>query len=267
MPRAIQRLGFVIAGLLCCHSLFAQDGASVLVSPAVATLKVGESRSFRVTDKNGHRLQGVQWTASEPAVLELLAGDEVEVTAKQSGKCTLTAHAGQGSGEAQVEVVEGATMKPGTILWSAPAQPGCQSIQIVQAVPTADGPDLYQTSACPDGTYVTALTSDGMLLWRRKLGAEKNAPSAFQAKALATSAAAASVPAVPLNTHAESICDAVAVGTKKDTVKDLLTERALSRAAESSDNLWVVEEDSVQCRLWFDADARVSKKRKILVAE
>ena len=71
MPRAIQRLGLVIAGLLCCHPLFAQDGASVLVSPAVATLKVGESRSFRVTDKNGHRLQGVQWTASEPAVLDL----------------------------------------------------------------------------------------------------------------------------------------------------------------------------------------------------
>jgi hypothetical protein len=261
MPRAIQRFGLVIAGLLCCRALFAQD---VLVSPAVATLKVGESRSFRVTDKNGHRLQGVQWTASEPAVLELLAGDEVEVTAKQSGKCTLTAHAGEGSGEAQVEVVDGATMKPGTILWTAPAQPGCQSIQIVQAVPTADGPDLYQTSACPDGTYVTALTSDGMLLWRRKLGAEKNAPSAFQAKAPASSAA--SGPA-PLNTHAASICDAVAVGTKKDTVKDLLTARALSRAPESSDNLWVMEEDSAQCRLWFDSDARVSKKRKILVAE
>ena len=262
MPRAIQRLGFVIVGLLCCHPLFAQD---VLVSPAVATLKVGESRSFRVTDKSGHRLQSVQWTASDPAVLELLAGDEVEVTAKQSGKCTLTAHAGQDSGEAQVEVVDGATMKPGTILWSAPAQPGCQSIQIVQAVPTADGPDLYQTSACPDGTYVTALTSDGMLLWRRKLGAEKNAPSAFQAKAAASSAASA--PVVPLNTHAASICDAVAVGTKKDTVKELLTARALSRTPESSDNLWVVEEDSVQCRLWFDVEARVSKKRKILVAQ
>ncbi len=264
MPRAIQRLGFVIAGLLCCNSLFAQD---VLVSPAVATLKVGESRSFRVTDKNGHRLQGVQWTASEPAVLELTPGDEVEVTAKQSGKCTLTAHAGQGFGEAQVEVVDGATMKPGTILWSAPAQPGCQSIQIIQAMPTGTGPDLYQTSACPDGTYVTALTSDGMLLWRRKLGAEKNAPSAFQAKALATSTAAASAPSVPLNTHAASICDAVSVGTKKDTLKDLLSARTLSRAPESSDNLWVVEEDSVQCRLWFDADARVSKKRKILVAQ
>ena len=266
MPRAIQRLGLMIAGLLCRHPLFAQDGASVLVSPAVATLKVGESRSFRVTDKNGHRLQGVQWTASEPAVLDLTPGDEVEVTAKQSGKCTLTAHAGQGSGEAQVEVVGGATMKPGTILWSAPAQPGCQSIQIIQAMPTGTGPDLYQTALAP--TALTSPPSPPMACcWRRKLGAEKNAPSAFQAKALATSTAAASAPSVPLNTHAASICDAVSVGTKKDTLKDLLSARTLSRAPESSDNLWVVEEDSVQCRLWFNADARVSKKRKILVAQ
>jgi hypothetical protein len=105
-----------------------------------------------------------------------------------------------------------------------------------------------------------------MLLWRRKLGAEKNAPSAFQSKG-PTSAASSSAPSVPLNTHAASICDVVSVGTKKDTLKDLLSVRALSRAPESSDNLWVVEEDSVQCRLWFDADARVSKKRKILVAQ
>jgi hypothetical protein len=266
MPRVIPRLATVIAGLLCCTPLLSQTASSVLVSPAVATLRVGESRSFRVTDNNGHVLHGVHWTASDPGVLELLAGDEVEVTAKQSGKCTITAHADQGSGDAQVEVMEGATMKAGTILWSAPTQPGCQSIQIIQAVPTANGPDLYQTSACPDGTYVTALTSDGMLLWRRKLGAEKNVPAAFQAKSSAAAAALASAPVTSLNTHAASICDAVSLGMKKDVVKDLLTGRALASGPGPSDNLWVVEEDSVQCKLWFEAD-RVSKKRKILVAQ
>jgi hypothetical protein len=163
----IRWLGIMLVGILWCCPSPAQE--SVLVSPAVANLTVGENRNFRATDKNGHILRGVEWTASQPRVLKLTAGDEVEVTATQPGKCTLTAHLNQASGEAQVEVLEGSTMKPGTVLWSAPTQPGCTSIQIVQAMPTADGPDLYQTSACPDGTYVTALTSDGILLWRKRL--------------------------------------------------------------------------------------------------
>jgi hypothetical protein len=192
-------IGIVLVGVLCGCPLLAQDAADILVSPAVANLKVGESRNFRATDKNGHILRGVEWIASQPGVLKLIAGDEVEVTAMQSGKCTLTAHLNQASGDAQVEVLEGSAMKPGTVLWSAPTQPGCTSIQIIQATPTADGPDLYQTSACPDGTYVTALTSDGILLWRKKLGSEGKAPSLVPLKSIGTVTPVTATPAVALS--------------------------------------------------------------------
>jgi hypothetical protein len=260
-------LGIVLAGVLCGCPLLAQDATDILVSPAVANLKLGESRNFRATDKNGHILRGVEWTASQAGVLKLIAGDEVEVTAMQSGKCTLIAHLNQASGDAQVEVLEGSAMKPGTVLWSAPTQLGCTSIQIVQATPTADGPDLYQTSACPDGTYVTALTSDGILLWRKKLGSEGKAPSLAPSKSIGTVTPVTATPAVALNTHAKSICDAVSVGSKKEAIRDLVKERGLPPPADSPNGPWLIEEDSVQCKFWFDSDARVTRKQKILVAQ
>ena len=243
MPAVFRRTGTVIAALLCSHLLLAQEVPSVLISPGVATLTVGESRNFRATDKNGHRLHGVQWACSEPGVLDLNSEDEVEVTAKHPGHCTLTAHADQGFGDAQVEVMDGTAMKPGTILWSQPARPGCESIQLIQAVPTANGPDLYETSACPDGSYVTALTSDGMLLWRRRLGADKNVPSAIHTKGSFITATVNSAPVVPLNTHAASICDAVSVGMKQEVVKDLIKEHALPAATEFTETPWSVDED------------------------
>lgn len=99
MPRVVQGRGagviVVVAGLVCGH-LLAQDTPPVSISPSNATIVVGETRSFRAVDKNERMLHDVHWTASEPAVLDLAPDDEVEITAKQVGRCTLTAHTSQG---------------------------------------------------------------------------------------------------------------------------------------------------------------------------
>jgi hypothetical protein len=70
-----------------------------------------------------------------------------------------------------------------------------------------------------------------------------------------------------MNTHASSICDSVSAGMKKGAVGELLKARNLSTAAESSENLWTVEEEGAQCKLWFDADSQVTRKRKTLTTE
>jgi hypothetical protein len=54
---------------------------------------------------------------------------------------------------------------------------------------------------------------------------------------------------------------------KKGAVGELLKARNLSTAAESSENLWTVEEEGAQCKLWFDADSQVTRKRKTLTTE
>jgi hypothetical protein len=222
---------------------------------------VGDARSFRAVDKNGHILHDVQWTASDPAVLELTSGDEVEVTAKQAGKCTLIAHASEGFAEVQVEVVSGTKMQPGTVMWSAPAQPGCKPIQIIQAVPTANGPDLYETSACPDGTYIRAFTADGIMLWRRRLESTRGASSP-----LSPAKSVTALPAASINTRAVSICDSISDGMKKEVVQELLKGHKLS-SGDPSLNLWVVDQEGAQCKLWFNADSQVIKKRKVLTTE
>jgi len=55
-------------------------------------------------------------------------------------------------------------MPVGTTIWSSGAVPDCKSVQLVQAVPSANGPEMYDTSHCADGDYITALTADGMQL-------------------------------------------------------------------------------------------------------
>jgi|HubBroStandDraft_1064217.scaffolds.fasta_scaffold02030_9 hypothetical protein len=61
-------------------------------------------------------------------------------------------------------------MPVGTAIWSSGAVPDCKSVQLVQAMPWANGPDRYGTSHCADGDSITAITADGMQLWRRSLG-------------------------------------------------------------------------------------------------
>jgi hypothetical protein len=238
----------------------AQDGSPVSISPAKVTMLVGETRTFRAVDKNGHMLHDVRWSTSQPGMVELRAGDEVQVTSAQPGKCSLTARSSQGSGDAEVEVLAGSKMPAGTILWSGPQQPGCKPTNITQAVPTADGPDLYEDSTCPDGRYISAFTADGILLWRRNLDS-KQKPSA----SLGGGPTEGSV--VRLNTHATSICDSVSAGMTKDAIADLLKAGHLPPTADFSQNLWLVEEEHVQCKIWFDAESRVTKKRKVLTAE
>jgi hypothetical protein len=206
--------------------------------------------------KNGRMLHDVHWTASEPAVLNLAPGDD-EITAKQVGRCTVTAHASQGFADAQVEVVGGAALPQGTVKWSAADLPGCHTSKIFPAVPSPNGPDVFEQSACSDGTYVRAFTSGGILLWRRKIGSTTSGPVPSKEPA---------APPASINTHAPSICDSISAGMKRDAVSDLLKARNLSAAAGSSESLWTVEEEGAQCKLWF-ADAQVTRKRKTLTTE
>ena len=247
----------VLASVICCTLLSAQSAPLVSVSPASATMLVGESHRFRAVDGSGHALRNVDWTVFEPGIVEITAGDEVLVTALRAGKVTLRAHAGDGSADAHIEVVEGNSLPQGTVIWSSGDLPGCRTRKIMPAVPVPNGPDVFEESQCADGTYIRAYTSDGILMWRRKISTN-GTPG--------TKAAEPAPPSNSFNTRAGSICDSISVGMKDEAVGDLLQARNLAVPA-TTQKIWVIEEEGVQCKVWFGATSCVVKKRKTLTAE
>ena len=81
---------------------------------------------------------------------------------------TLTATAGSASGQTTVTVLSGSSIPSGTVLWSATPVSGFTAQKIVQAVPTASGPDLYsveQSNSGPQTVLVRAFRSDEEQLW------------------------------------------------------------------------------------------------------
>lgn len=255
MPRV---LCFVVL-IAWAAALPGQNSSFVVITPKSVTLLVGDSRPFRLVDQNGQLQRNVTWTVSDPDALQANGGDELTITAKQAGDFRISAQSKNGSAEATVKVMEG-KMPVGTAIWSSGTVPGCKSVQLVQAMPSANGPDMYETSHCADGDYVTALTSDGMQLWRRRLGGTVAASALPDSKTTAE--------ASRINLASTSICDSVLVGTDQQKIRDLLRQRNLSFSQGASDErVWIVEESNKRCELTFDDKSVLTKKRKIFVTE
>lgn len=236
--------------------------AYVVITPHVATMTVGDSRPFRLVNQDGQKQSDVSWSVSDPKALELSSDDDMTVEAKEPGEFHLSARGSWGNDEITITVVEGA-MKTGTILWSDPPASGCKAGKMTQAVPSATGPDLYSEEDCPDGHYVTALTANGMQIWRRKIGAvTASTPSATAPIAMAPSGPYAGM---MINVHSRSVCDFISLGDSQQTIRTLLQQKKLPFS--EANHAWVVEESGSKCTLWFDDKAAVVKKRMTLVSE
>jgi hypothetical protein len=255
------------AMVLSAAVLQGQD-SHVIISPGAATLLVGESKSFRLVDENGRFQHDVLWTVSDPAAFQVQDGDELTITAKQTGDFRITARGARpadASAEATVKVMEGDQLPVGTVRWSAGATPGCKTVKIVPAMPTANGPDLFEQSQCADGQYIAAYTAEGIQMWRRKLG---NGDIPVAAGAIPVAGGAKPPVASRLDLSSKSICDLVLVGADQAKIRALLGQRNLSfREGAPSERVWIVEQSGTQCKLWFDAKLLLTKKLKVFVTE
>jgi len=256
-------------GLALCLALtclwpaagLAQNSPVLAVTPQSATLLPGESRPFRLVDQNGRFQHDVTWTVSDSDGLQASPGDEVTITAKQPGDFRIEGRSANGSAEATVKVIDG-KIPVGSTLWTTPDPPGCKPKQLVQAMPSASGPDMYDISHCEDGDYVTALTSDGIVLWRRRVGDPTNSAP------LVAGNAKGAAPAARLDSHSSSVCDSLSPGATQEAIRDLLHQRNLSFSESSEgERSWIVDESNTQCRLWFDEKLVLVKKRKIFVSQ
>jgi hypothetical protein len=245
-------------------SLFAQDPPSLLVSPEKVTMLTGDTHTFRAVGKDGRMRHPVRWRVSpEDAVTLTLRGDEATLQANHpSSKVVLTAFAGDDSAEASIEVRSG-SLTPGTVMWSVPEVPGCKNRKMSQAVPSANGPDLYVEEDCPQGTLIRALTADGREMWRTGLGASGAHLSAAPASKVEAQ------PGQHLNLGRNSVCDVIALGMTKEKVANLVDARNLRlEDKQRQRDSWFVEEEGARCEILFDGRTEaVVKRKKTLVTE
>lgn len=260
MERFGQMLLLFAGVVVCSCAGLAQSGA-LAVTPSKVNMLVGETYEFKAVNSAGRSLTNVRWTISSETVGELTPGDLAVVTGSHPGKTTLTAHAAEGEAEAEIEVLAGTSLPPGGIKWSGASFPGCKTAQVVPAPPSASGVDVYEQSSCQNGSYINAYTSGGILVWRRQIS---GTPEAADSSNMPTSAAEFHGDA--LDAHAASVCDGVSAGMTKSAVGELLKSRKTEPSLEPG-NSWLIEEEGADCRIWFDADARVSKKRKTLTGD
>jgi hypothetical protein len=244
---------------------FAQTTPALLVVPSKAVMLVGDTRTFRAVGKDGRKQHNVTWDVSpEHSVTLTTADDEATLQATEpSATVVLTARAGGDSSEASIEIRSGSTMAAGTALWSVTNLPGCKTTKMSQAVPTANGPDLYVEEACPDGSYVRAMTADGREIWRRRLGDILATPSRPN-----PAAKEKTPPAGRLNLSARSVCDDVSSGMTKDAVSKLAQDRNLRLGEkEQESDTWMIEEEHLHCKIVFNGTGTVAKKTKIIITD
>ena len=128
-------------------------------------------QSFTLFDIAGHNLTSKAiWSLSNSDVADLLDGPVPTIVAKEDGTVTLRADVGGETSEAQIKVYQD-RIPMGAVLWKEPKIPGYTAKQMVQAVPTTNGPDIYSVEKNADGsTLIRAVHSDGRQMWMRKLG-------------------------------------------------------------------------------------------------
>jgi outer membrane protein assembly factor BamB len=104
---------------------------------------------------------------SDPSIAAFAADGSGVLTGVAAGQVTLTTAIGSVSAQTQVTVLAGSSVTTGTVLWSAPSVSGCGTQNIVQALRTGNGPDLYSIEACSSGgLLVRAFTVAGTQLWQ-----------------------------------------------------------------------------------------------------
>src|SRR5581483_1630771 len=236
------RLLFVCLIVPVCA--LAQNPAPLNISPNEATMLLGETRSFRAVGKDGRKRQNVRWSISpENAATIDTQNDEVIVTAKEaSASVRLTAYAEGDSAEATIDIRDGKTLPAGTKIWSVAPIPGCKNKQIVQAVPSATGPDLYVLEDCPQGTVIRALDAEGHEIWRKVPGQQNETPQSPGARS--------EHEGQRLNLHATSVCDQISPGmSKEDTIKAVNSMNASLNPRQKVGDSWVLEEEGFRCEI------------------
>jgi hypothetical protein len=143
---------------------------SLQVTPTGVNMVVGNSQQFTVVDQLGRPRTDATWTVDNTSTATIDTNSSPTLTAVAVGQATLTANVGGVTAQTQVNILTGASLSDGTVRWSAPAQPGFTTTQVLKAVPSENGPDIYVTQIGPSNqAMIEAFTVDGRLMWKNSV--------------------------------------------------------------------------------------------------
>lgn len=267
----LERFAFVI--LITVGSLLGSASSQAIpalsISPGRATMMPGETRTFRAVGKDGRIRHNVRWSISPQHAANLTTNNDEAVVQAVEGSSTvrLTASTEGDSAEATVDIRSDQTPPAGTVLWSVAPLPGCKNTKMTQAVPSANGPDIYVEEECSQGHFVRALTADGRELWRRQItgsgGVLESGPAPKPQADMGQDMGQ------HLDLHRASVCDGVSPGMTKDEVSKIVNAHSLhvEKRQWPSDN-WEFEEEGSRCGVSFDGKSgTVVKKKKTVIIE
>lgn len=145
---------------------------SLQVSPATLNMVVGETHQFTAVDDVGRPRSDATWTVSNTTLATITTDSSPTLAAVAAGTVTLTCNVGGVTAQAQINILNGASLVPGTVRWSAPPLPGFTAVGIIQAVPTQNAPDFYSMEQ-DQGNYIfsqnhviRAFTANGSPKWQ-----------------------------------------------------------------------------------------------------
>jgi hypothetical protein len=148
----------------------ADPDQTFFVSPAKATMLVGESWLFSSFDVQGKTLTGeTVWSVSNSSVAEVSTERAALVTAKSQGTVTIGARTSGRYAEAIVTVLPGNKLPPLTIRWLAPQIPGFTIKKMFAAGPSesAVAVTFFEQNAQGEA-LLRAFTSNGRQLWMKR---------------------------------------------------------------------------------------------------
>jgi len=248
-----------MAKYLACFCLLAgaiaasaQDIPGLAVTPSSATVLLGESRPFRAVNRDGRPGSAVRWDSSSSEAQIYGTGSDIEVEFREPGEYTIHAYSPDGSGSAKIRVLALRALPYGTKKWTVESFQGCQTKQIVPAIPAAGSTnDVFMSDSCPRGNVIRALTAEGLENWRTWTSEKDIDPSklsAYEPKALL----------------GKSVCDNVQADMSRDDVTRLAAAAKVDLPdTERSKDTWTFEEGAGECRVTFH-DGKVTKKQKII---
>jgi len=143
---------------------------SLQITPANANVLVGATQQFTAVDQLGRPRSDATWNVDNTNIATISTDTSPILTGVAAGTATLTATIGSVSAQVQVNILGGTSLPVGTMVWSAPQVPGFTALQIVQAVPTANGPALFTIDQDINlNVLVRGFTSDGQQIWQSSL--------------------------------------------------------------------------------------------------
>jgi hypothetical protein len=170
---------------------------AIFISPVLATLTVGQTRTVRLVGDAGQPVTNATWTISDPTVVSITSTDPPQLAALAQGTATLTASFNSLTATMTVNVLATPAVPFGTPLWSVGSITGHTVNHMIHGNPVNQGdPDVYVI----DGpNMVRALTADGQQLWAVQVHGPPLAATAQPASsALLPTASAASAPNSPV---------------------------------------------------------------------